>query len=584
MNLKLLISFLLISFSTFSQEPKIMVKVSTQKIPLNKKIKVDFSVNTQGADNFKGPDFKDFTPINLRPNVQTSSYSYSFNGNKQVHFEIKYTYIIKPKHKGELTIEPASISYKGKILKSKPIKIYVTDAVIDPNDPEYIADQNVNLVTFVSNKKPYAGEPFFVEYRIYVKDVSVSLLDGKKPKFEGFWTREIDVKQNVKKTKYKGEDWNYGVIKKVMLIPTKSGKLKVGKLSCQMSVKKEALRRNFFDEIVRTYQPLCTKEFNSQDIIINVQDFPQKDKPTDFKGAVGNFDFSVKLNKNQLKANESAQIKVEVNGTGNLKSFTLPELKTPSELEVYDPEKKTETTMSSKGLKGFLRNTYTVIPVYKGKYLIPSVSFSYFNPHDKKYHTIKSEELSIEILEGKEASTFQAQENLEPVTKPKERNFKYIETKTTFVSTKATDFFGSLWYYFLLLIPLLTIPLLILIKKRSKNTDIQKVRVKKASRLVKKHLKDAKSNLGHKEAFFESLERALHNFLKAKLSIETSDISTEKIATILTDKNVKQDTINAFINTLKNCDFARYTPTTNVEMKEEYEKAQEILMELDKQL
>ena len=89
--------------------------------------------------------------------------------------------------------------------------------------------------------------------------------------------------------------------------------------------------------------------------------------------------------------------------------------------------------------------------------------------------------------------------------------------------------------------------------------------------------------MGKKEAFYESLERALHNYLKAKLGIETIEISKEKITQVLKDKKVSEVAIKQFMEVLEDCDFARYAPSTTLEMKEEYEKAKEIIIELDKQ-
>ncbi|MGB0880355.1 MAG: protein BatD, partial [Polaribacter sp.] len=69
----------------------------------------------------------------------------------------------------------------------------------------------------------------------------------------------------------------------------------------------------------------------------------------------------------------------------------------------------------------------------------------------------------------------------------------------------------------------------------------------------------------------------------AKLGIETTDISKEKITQILEDKKVATTTINQFIEVLKSSDFARYTPTTNTQMNEEFERAKQVLVALDKQ-
>jgi hypothetical protein len=90
--------------------------------------------------------------------------------------------------------------------------------------------------------------------------------------------------------------------------------------------------------------------------------------------------------------------------------------------------------------------------------------------------------------------------------------------------------------------------------------------------------------LGKKEAFYEALERALHNYLKAKLIVEIADISKENITKILQNRSVKETTIEQFIDVLKASDFARYTPVTNTEMEAEFERAKQVIVELDKQL
>ena len=71
---------------------------------------------------------------------------------------------------------------------------------------------------------------------------------------------------------------------------------------------------------------------------------PIEGKPESFNGAVGDFNFIVSSSKNILKSNETATVSVKVTGNGNLKLFELPEIKTPSELEVFTPEQKEKIT------------------------------------------------------------------------------------------------------------------------------------------------------------------------------------------------------------------------------------------------
>jgi uncharacterized beta-barrel protein YwiB (DUF1934 family) len=60
-------------------------------------------------------------------------------------------------------------------------------------------------------------------------------------------------------------------------------------------------------------------------------------------------------------------------------------------------------------------------------------------------------------------------------------------------------------------------------------------------------------------------------------------LAKKKITQILEEKQVDSTTIGQFIDVLKNSDFARYTPFTATQMKEEFERAKQVIIKLDKQ-
>ena len=579
----------LLSFSFVAQEATLKTKVSKNKLGVNQRLRVVFSIDKQGGDNFTPPNFTNFKIVGGPSQSVSQSISSTPSGRK-VTFSQSYTYIIQPKRKGELSIGSASVTFNGKTIKSDPVKIIVLDAVEipkDPNDPNYIAQQNIHLVAEISKSRPYVGEGVYVEYRLYVSE-NVSVYDTnvtEAPKYNGFWNQNIKINGfPVKMGKYNGENYRYIVLQKALLIPTKTGKLSIDPMKMDIVIGVPSGRTDFFGNAITKN---VRREFASAKKIINPRALPLEGKPANFNGAVGQFKFDVALSKEVLKANESSQVKVKVSGNGNLNLFELPEVETPAELEMYQPERKESTRVGANGISGYITDNYTVVPQYKGKYKIPNTSFSYFNPKEKKYYTIVSDDLFVDVLEGKEITT-----NSDTNTVVKQtvnttgKNFRYIQTKSSFVSNKTSNFYTSNLFYILLFLPLIAIPIGVFVAKKNeeKNADIVGNKQRKADRLAKKYLSEANKKLGEKEAFYEALERALHNYLKAKLRIETSDISREKIAQMLVDKKVDTATISQFSEVLKDADFARYTPITNLEMKQEYEKAKQVITQLDKQL
>jgi hypothetical protein len=574
----------LLSTSFIAQEATLKASVSKNKLGVNQRLRVEFSIDKQGGDNFSPPTFKNFKVVGGPSQSVSQSW---INGT--VSFTQSYSYIVEPKRKGEFSIGSATIKIGGKIIKSDPIKIIVLDAVDipkDPNDPNYIAQQNIHLVAEISKSSPYVGEGIYVEYRLYVSE-NVSVYDTnvtEAPKYNGFWNQDIKINGfPVKMGKYNGEDYRYIVLQKALLIPTKTGKLSVDPMKMDIVIGVPSGRSDFFgNAITRNVR----REFASSKKIINPKGLPIEGKPTNFIGAVGAFNFDVSLSKDILKANETSQVKVTVSGKGNLKLFELPTVTTPTELEMYQPERKERVRVNANGISGSVTDTYTVVPQYKGKYKIPSVSFSYFNPKEEKYKTIATEDFFVDVQEGKELAVLNTTSVIKQDVVVTGKNFRYIATKTSFVSTIKSDFFKSNLFYLLLLLPLIAIPIGVFIAKKNeeRSNDLVGNKTRKAERLAKRYLSKAQKQLGKKDAFYEALERALHNYLKAKLGIETAEISKERITELLEDKKVKTLTIYQFIEVLKSSDFARYTPFTATQMKEEFERAKEVIIQLDKQL
>lgn len=573
----------LLSQAAFAQTT-FTTTVSKNKLGVNQRFKVVFSINKQGADHFTPPGFKNFRVVAGPSQSVNQSWI-----NGKASFSQSYIYILQPKQEGTFSVASATIQFNGKTLKSNSVKINVLKAVDvpkNPNDPYYIAQQNVHLVAEISKKRPYVGEGIYVEYKLYVShninvhDFSVT----ESPQYNNFWNQDIKVTNlPVRNGKYNGENYRYVVLKKALLIPTKSGKLTIDPMKMDIQIGVPTGRGDFFGNAINRN---ITKDFASPKRTIFVKELPLENKPANFNGAVGQFDFAITLSKEELKANESAQIKVSVTGKGNLKLFELPKIETPKELEVYTPEHSEKIRTTLTGLRGSVSDLYTVVPEYRGKYKIPKVSFSYFNPKNKTYHTSTTEDLFVNVLVGKEIVATTINNTLKKDIAITGENFRYIQTKSEFTPLKEADFFQSTLFYILLLLPLVTIPIGIFIssKNAERNRDIAGIKQRKADRLARKYLSEAKKKMGNKEHFYIALEKALHHYLKATLQIETADISKDKITEILLKRNIDTATIASFIGVLNDCDFARYTPITELMIHDEFEKAKQVIAQLDKQL
>jgi hypothetical protein len=563
-------------------------KVSKSSLGLNEKLRVDYTMNFDG-DNFVPPNFEACGFKVVGGPSQSISQSWV---NGKGTFNKSYIYILMPLQKGSLTLKQASVEYNGQTYKTTPIKINVTNAVELPKNPNEMpaisADDNLYLVADISNNNPYVNQPITVVYKLYFS-YSIGISNWRelsKPKYNDFWSQNIDIKQlNAEEGMFKGERYRYVVLRKTVLYPQKSGKLEIEPLSLDIDCQVPTNRRNFWG------QPLMTedsKRVSAGSKIINVKPLPTDGKPLAFSDAVGKFDFKVIPSKTTLKSGESLDLTVKVVGSGNLKLFSLPKPEVPSSLEMYDPEHSENINTPLTGMTGSITDKYTIIPQFKGNYKIKPLTFSYFDLDTKKYKTIESPEIVINVLDGPNdaVSATNSQKVNAKNTIEKTKSFAYIKQKTSLQPMEEDDFLGSGLFYSLLFLPLLAIPLVVLVRKKKEalDNDYAGNKIRKSSALAKKYLSEAKKQLGNKEPFYVALEKSLHNFLKAKLSIETSEMSKEKIAEILLSRKANPETITEFIALTESCEFARYAPSTSGSIQQDFDKAVTLLSELEKQI
>ena len=561
-------------------------KVSKKRLGLNERLRVDFVMNENG-DDFTPPTFTNFKIVSGPQQSVSRSW---VNGVRS--FSKTYTYFLTPKRKGKVTLGQAVIVIKGEVYKTLPIPLEVTSAVEKPNDPnniDYITDENIRLVAEISNTQPYLNEGITVLYKLYFRNpISISdVQELESPSYGDFWSHLIKIGQVRVNTRgeYKGETFNEVVWRKVVLYPQKTGKLDIEPLSLNLSLSVPSDRRDLFGRRILTQGQ---KTISAGRRVINVKSLPEENQPIDYTGAVGSFDFDVIIDKDALKASESFQAKIKVKGKGNLKLFNLPSIIVPNTLEVYEPEHSENVKISLSGMEGTIEDTYTIVPKYQGKYPIPSVQFSYFDPKTSNYKTLRSQDLLVDVFEGPLAGNKTNQEKVETkqIISTTENSFRFIQLDTQLFPIKKNKFWLSSNFFILLVLPIGLLLMVILIKRfiLKQTTDSASNKQKESQRLANKYLSSAKKAFHDQVIFYEALERALHNYLKAKLKIETTEMSKEKIEHLLLDEKVDGQSAKDFIVVIENCELARYAPVSSVSIKGDYKKAISVIASIDRQL
>ena len=136
--------------------------------------------------------------------------------------------------------------------------------------------------------------------------------------------------------------------------------------------------------------------FDSNDVQLRVRPLPKSGRPTNFTGAVGNYSIHAQLDLRRLAAGEAATLKVMVEGTGALRGepLTIP----PTEgIRSYDEAPTIEAVLKDDGVRSRATYSTTLVPLTPGTYEIPAIEFSFFEPDEERYRSVRTRPLSLEV-------------------------------------------------------------------------------------------------------------------------------------------------------------------------------------------
>lgn len=590
-------------FALNAQDEVSFKVICKKQVVVGEQFQVSYELNGDGK-NFEAPNFNNFEIVG-GPFSSSSSSVQIINGSVTKTNTHTYSFYLRAIKEGKYTIPAATVTVNKK-------KVQSTTAAI-----EVVKDNNVTasgttggtatskkdaFLEAVPNKlSAYIGEQIILTYKIYYTIPISNLSISKAPSYSGFWTKDITENNGVLQQSSiirDGQEYHVATIQEIVLIPQKAGTLTIDPLdiSCIAQIRQNNQQQkgydpfeNFFGDIMGTSYTNVKKDMKSQPIDIEVKALPTKDKPESFKGAVGQFTFTSKIDKTEMKSNDAFTVTYTVSGKGNIELLDLPRPNFPADFEVYDPKITTNTQNNSYGLSGVKKAEYVVIPRVSGDFTLNPTEFSYFDPSKNKYVTLESDkyELKVERSAGEGSSGIIYAGGQEAI-KVVGSDINHIITVGN-LHKEGKLLFASPLYFIIMAAMIALCALAFIIYKRVNkfNQNQVLVRNKKATKIAKKRLQNAYSYLKIKDQnhFYEELSQALWGYISDKLNISRSQLSMDTVREMMNSKNVPEDIVNQFIELLNSCEFARFAPgDPDKKMDDLYQKGIEVITKAEKNL
>lgn len=579
------ISFILLQTSVFAQQ--FTASSSHSQVPVGARFKITYTLDGD-ASNFSPPALQDF---NVLMGPSTSRSVQIVNG--QMSSKNSFSYVISPRKAGTFTIPPASVVSNGKRLQSNSLTIKVTNSGQPQAQSSQQGGNEISKHLFLkaasSKRKVYLGEQLTVAYKLYNRVRFIDSGIEKMPSLNGFWSQDVKTPfdhVNWKNEYVNGMNFEVAELKKTVLFPQRTGKLQIDPL--EMSFEVQQMSRNFFDNFFGRAKTTKVK-VKSPTVNIEVLPLPEKGKPSSFGGAVGKFTMKTSVDKTSVPANEAITLKVEVKGTGNLKLLDAPPIEFPADFEVYDPKVNDDIAVLESGVKGKREFEYLIIPRHAGQFEIPAIEFSYFDPSAKRYQSVTSEPINVNVSKGTgDQSSITSSGYRKEDVKLLGDDIRHIHEDKYSTVEEGNSFFGSAGFWTLFLLPVLVFIAAFVLRKRieEQRNDIVGKKKKKAEKVAGKYLKAAKQKLTENDTqgFYEQIDKAIAIFLSDKMTLPVSSLSRENIVNELKIRNISNDIIDNYTSIVDECQMARFSGAAAETKGEMMNRASDLITILNKSI
>lgn len=593
------------SVSTFADEVSLRVSAPST-VEVGGKFRVQFTVNTQNVSHFSAPDFKGFEVI-YGPATSSQSSFQMINGRTSQSSSIIYTYVLLAGNSGTFTIGSASVQVDGKTVKSKPVQVRVLSggaggaggssnggssngggnygggqsSSAPSASSSNISAKDLFMTATASRTSVHEQEAILLTYKIYTL-VDLTQLDGKLPTLDGFQIQEIPLPRTKEFSieQYNGRNYRTVTWSQYLLFPQKSGKLTIPSITYEGVV---ITRNRNLDPIEAFFNGQSgysevKRKITTPTLTINVSPLPNK--PEGFSGAVGKFSVSSSISTKEVDANEAVTLKISVQGSGNMKLISTPEVQFPKDFETYDAKVNDNFQLTRSGLSGSKDFEYLFVPRHPGTYEIPASEFIYFDTESRSYKTIKTEAYTLKVNKGKggagqSVSNYSGQQQ---DVQQLNQDIRFIKKGDVDLHQPGDTFFGTwkCWAAYILPFLLFVIAMVLGRKQMKANANVAHLRGKKANKVALKRMKTAKKLLDAHDTgkFYDEVLRALWGYVGDKFNMSQESLNKENIEQSLTSRQVPDEQIQQFMKVLNDCEFARYAPgDVNENMENVYNSA-----------
>jgi len=596
---KLLFTFLLfmsclLPLQGFAQDISVEAEVNIRQVVLDSFIRLTIKVSgTQDVAPVELPNIEGFESRYLGPSSQTTII------NGQMTKSIAFSYSLFPVKIGTFQIPSITLTKDGQRYSTDPIEVEVVDAqgAMSSTGAGQVSaglEDKVFLALKVPREAVYLNEKLPIKIILFVTDVSIRDIQFPKLETGGVRMEKMDqprqYTQVIRGVRYEIVEFD------TVIYPMRTGAITLGpaQLECNRVVRGSRQRNSpfgggfmddsFFNSFFDTYEKV-PMTLVSQEVALNVLPLPEEEKPKEFSGAVGNYNFEMTVSPREVKVGDPITVRMTVSGRGNLNAVHFPEIGGKHLFKTYNPDIKEQ--------EGAKILEQVIIPKSDSVTGVPIVKFSYFNTDLGKYQTIQKGPfpLTVEKLEGQERMRVVGLDEEASVIQPEEslgQDIVFIKDAPGKARRIGQVFYkGILFYVGMSLIMGIFCMVYILYKRTHRlETDIVYARRLLAPKQAKKGLTEAKHKIQQNKTaeFYDVIFKTLQQYLGNKFHLSSGAVTFEAVQVKFEGKAKFNKVKEAIRGIFVECDSVRYASAKidQKQMAAMYQRVEQIIDYLER--
>ena len=519
---------------------------------------IQFTITSKGSEaTIDISPIKDFQVMSRG----TSSSVQIING--QVSREVTYNYILLPLREGQLTIPALTVITEGETSLTQEIRVTVTQKPQrqDITDPVFAE-------ATVSDATPYVGQQIIYTFKLF-RQIQIVNAKFQKPAFSGFTAKEIG-EQTSYTSIVSGKQFDVSSISYV-LIPISTGEktIEPAVLECDIVTPRQGRRNSpfdsFFDDPFFERTTVEPRIYRTKPIRIQVKSLPPYNGKETFSGLVGQFDIQAKLDNTLLHVGDSTTLSLVINGRGNIMDAEQPFFTVPDGFKIYKDNPQENVKLDNTGYFGQKTFKIALVAIQPGKYVLPPVQLSYFDPAKNQYQIRSTPVISVEVVPATEKeplNTYSTPESILPSPKNKVE-FTGRDILPLNESLDAIENEKSLSLIFFIL--LLMVPAVIYLGIRGIGIVIQKEdnpsiqMAKRSEKALKNARNESKSGSSDTDnIFFTHLYRALVSGILSKAGMIGESLTYTEAEKLLCSQGYSEDLCKKAATLLERIESAKF--------------------------